>query len=49
MKYTVITEASSKIGKEIAVYFTSKRHNITAAVRRKELLNNLKKLKINIK
>ena len=43
MKYTVITGASSGIGKETAIYFASKGHNIIIVARRKELLNNLKK------
>jgi short-subunit dehydrogenase len=43
MKYTVITGASSGIGKAIATYFASKGHNIIIVARRKELLDNLKK------
>lgn len=43
MKYTVVTGASSGIGKAIATYFASKGHNIIVVARRKELLDALKK------
>ncbi|BDV03489.1 MAG: oxidoreductase [Candidatus Hepatoplasma scabrum] len=43
MKYTVVTGASSGIGKAIATYFAAKGHNIIIVARREELLNELKK------
>lgn len=42
-RYIIVTGASSGIGKETAIYFASKGHNLIIVARRKELLNNLKK------
>ncbi|AHK22348.1 NADP-dependent 3-hydroxy acid dehydrogenase YdfG [Candidatus Hepatoplasma crinochetorum Av] len=43
MKYTLITGASSGIGKGLAEKFASKRHNLIIAARRTNLLNEIKK------
>lgn len=42
MKYTLITGASSGIGKELALKFSKENHNIIIVARRKELLGKLK-------
>jgi short-subunit dehydrogenase len=43
MKYTLITGASSGIGKSLAEKFANKGHNLIIVARRTNLLNEIKK------